>query len=585
MDKKNIPSILQDALEHELPSTQIDLLPGVKERLVAGTTQQGEKMNQVNSRRNSRLAVIALAVMVLFVVALVSPPGRALAQTVLQFFRRAESNVIPLPTELIAPPENSQGLATAQPPSPFMSIDQAEGIAGFDAQQLPVVPDGFNFLGAMASKGTISVQYGAQGGGGALIINESPNGFMQSEWDQAPADAISQVLVSGVEAEMVQGTYVVYPGETSARWNPDAPILRLRWIKDSIWFEMARFGGVESIAYLNRDAMIALAESLTNDPFPLDVTEVRKQVSFVVLEPAFLPQGMVFLGASIDPVLQMVSLSYGYSSDDRRILINQQPVNTGEACQLCGMVGASASVESVQIGDLYGEYALGVWQLTDHGPVWQDDPDLKTLRWRKNDVAYELIYMGIEVEKEELLAVAKSMTSVPAGNSVLNSAPTLLTPVPSTGSSQVMLTSIDDAKGIAQFNIKVLPSTPQRMIFIGVTATPGSVNIRYESEEQGAGTVSISESLGDENWKQYPPEAIKKVRVNGGEAELIHGANVFLPGATTSTWNPEVNIMDLRWIENGVRFSILLTGGGVGSLSSLDENGFIKLAESMVYLP
>jgi hypothetical protein len=43
--------------------------------------------------------------------------------------------------------------------------------------------------------------------------------------------------------------------------------------------------------------------------------------------------------------------------------------------------------------------------------------------------------------------------------------------------------------------------------------------------------------------------------------------------------------MDLRWIENGVRFSILLTGGGVGSLSSLDENGFIKLAESMVYLP
>jgi hypothetical protein len=59
------------------------------------------------------------------------------------------------------------------------------------------------------------------------------------------------------------------------------------------------------------------------------------------------------------------------------------------------------------------------------------------------------------------------------------------------------------------------------------------------------------------------------------EAELIHGANVLLPGATTSTWNAHVNIMDLRWIENGVRFNILLTGGGAGSLSTLDEKGLI----------
>jgi hypothetical protein len=34
-----------------------------------------------------------------------------------------------------------------------------------------------------------------------------------------------------------------------------------------------------------------------------------------------------------------------------------------------------------------------------------------------------------------------------------------------------------------------------------------------------------------------------------------------------------------------VRFNILLTGGGAGSLSSLDENGLIELPESMVYLP
>ena len=45
MDKKHIQSILKDAVEHEVPASTIDLLPNVKERLVAGTIQQGEKMN------------------------------------------------------------------------------------------------------------------------------------------------------------------------------------------------------------------------------------------------------------------------------------------------------------------------------------------------------------------------------------------------------------------------------------------------------------------------------------------------------------------------------------------------------------
>jgi len=62
------------------------------------------------------------------------------------------------------------------------------------------------------------------------------------------------------------GAYVVYPNETTAKWNPDAPILRLRWIEAGIWFEMAKFGGVESIAYLDQGAMIELAESMVYKP-------------------------------------------------------------------------------------------------------------------------------------------------------------------------------------------------------------------------------------------------------------------------------------------------------------------------------
>ncbi len=47
MDHKKIRSILQDALEEEIPPSQVQLWPAVKASLVAGKhlLQQGENMN------------------------------------------------------------------------------------------------------------------------------------------------------------------------------------------------------------------------------------------------------------------------------------------------------------------------------------------------------------------------------------------------------------------------------------------------------------------------------------------------------------------------------------------------------------
>ena len=411
MDEKNIQSILQEALEQEIPSSQVHLWQAVKASLVADkkTNQQGEPMNSINPRRMWRVAFAVMAATTLLGITLTTPQGRALAQSVLQFFKRAESNVLILPTEQIASPEDAGSISTAEPPTPFMSVPEAEQIAGFDAKELPSVPQGFAFAGAMADENGISIQYEAQGGGGHLLINESTTGFMQSEWDQAPAAAISQVKVGELDAELVQGAYVVYPGETVGRWNPDAAILRLRWIRDGLWIEMAKLGDVERIEYLDQAGLIKLAASLTTNPFPLDSSTAEAQAGFDLWEPVRLPDGMTFLGAAFDPGLKIVSQSFGYTETDRRILIKQQPANTGEACDLCGIVGPSASVQTVQIGDVTGEYALGVWNLTDNGPIWQDDPYLKTIRWHKDGMAFELLFMGTEVEKDELIAIAASM--------------------------------------------------------------------------------------------------------------------------------------------------------------------------------
>jgi len=262
MDNKNLKSILQEALEEQIPTSQVNLLPNVQAHLVArnkSILQQGENMNKI---RNRKLALSAVAIVALLAVALITPQGRALAQSVLHFFKRSESYVIPLPPDQIVSSEEAQAIPTAAAPAQFFSVAEAEQIAGFDTKELSSVPNGFNFTGAMADKGSVSIQYDVRGGGGALIINESTNGFMESEWNQAPAEFILQVQVGNLDAEIVQGTYVVYAGETSAKWNPDAPTLRLRWIENGIWFEMAKLGGVESIAYLDQAGLIALAESM-----------------------------------------------------------------------------------------------------------------------------------------------------------------------------------------------------------------------------------------------------------------------------------------------------------------------------------
>ena len=268
MDEKKIQSILQNALEEEMPSSEIKLWPAIQASLVAGTkhfVQQGERMNSIGSRRTQRVALMVLMIAALGTIALITPPGRAFAQNILQFFRRAESYERPLPPDQIPVTEDASA-PTAMPPAPLMSMAEAEALAGFDAKELPSDPQGFVFIGAMTGGGGISIQYESRGGGGALVINESTTGFMESEWDQAPAEYIRQVRVGDLNAEIVQGAYVVYPGETSARWNPDTPIIRLRWIEDSIWFEMTKFGNVEAISYLDQAGLIALAESMVYNP-------------------------------------------------------------------------------------------------------------------------------------------------------------------------------------------------------------------------------------------------------------------------------------------------------------------------------
>lgn len=263
MDDKKIQTVLQDALEDEIPSSEIHLWPGVQ-ALVSGKSfhSQGEApMNTPMKRRVSRVALALFAVSALVVLALVTPQGRSLAQEILQFFNRAESDSIPLEPSILTP----------------------------------------------------------------------------------GPDEITEDSKSSANANQT-------------------------------------------------------------------VSDVEAAVGFDVLEPTWLPNKYTFREANFDPTNNIVYLFYDYEIEGSGLVLSEAPLQTPD-CEFCKLVGASADVETVQIGNIPGEFVEGVWKLNGTEAVWEPDPYLKTMRWQVDGMAFELLFMGPPdyVTKTDMIAIAESL--------------------------------------------------------------------------------------------------------------------------------------------------------------------------------
>ena len=219
-------------------------------------------MNRERVHRTRRFALAGAMIIALLAAALLTPQGRALSQSILQFFTRAEDTTVPEPPSQPAVGEPDPAAPTAEPPAPLISVAEAEAQVGFDVAELPFVPEGLDYLGARLYGETVSVEYQTPDYRGHLIIMQSRSGFLQSEWDSVPADAVVPVKIGELDGEFTQGRFVVHAGDTAVTWEPDAPILRLRWVQNGIWFEMAKSGYAETLAYLDQASLIELAESL-----------------------------------------------------------------------------------------------------------------------------------------------------------------------------------------------------------------------------------------------------------------------------------------------------------------------------------
>ena len=142
----------------------------------------------------------------------------------------------------------------------------------------------------------------------------------------------------------------------------------------------------------------------------LSVNEVEEQSGFAVKEPTWMPKHLTLVGATYDPPRSLIRIFYRLE-ESNGLVLKEEFYSSPNTCALCNEVGASASVETVQIGNTTGEYVQGVWKLTENGPIWENDPYLQTLRWQADGVAYELQYMGPPdtLTKEDMIKIASSL--------------------------------------------------------------------------------------------------------------------------------------------------------------------------------
>jgi hypothetical protein len=276
MNDKRLTEQLQQLAEDAVQG-EANLWPAVRAQLEARPAASAHLKGRLamnttlfSPARRRWVGLTLVAGLALAAALLVSPQGRALAQTVWLFFNPAAAQAFDVDAAVGAAEPSSGPTAVA----PSFAADTcgadltcqlaaAEAAVGIDALELPsdVAHLSWTYVEADAASGLIRLGYTADGGGG-LVLSQSSSDLPTSVWEAVPEGAAQAVTVNGAPAEYVEGTFVVYAGATEATWEPTAPLQRLRWSAGGKLYELAKMGDPEALESMDLAALVALAERL-----------------------------------------------------------------------------------------------------------------------------------------------------------------------------------------------------------------------------------------------------------------------------------------------------------------------------------
>lgn len=461
MEKKTPQQIFQNALEKERLPSEPELWPAVKERLVARNHplfQQGQKMTP-NLYRRTAFAALGLALTL--VILLITPQGQAFAKNLFNFFTHTESDTIsvqtaapqtwvdvtpgvPAPTATPLPSDASFAECGSYD-APTCSIETIRGKVNFTVKEIGALPADVFFVGATGSPEQVQLSYRKTDRSLGLMLFVEP-------WDQQQITPSTSVGASAViekaqvgshAGEYVRGSFDTSAGDTPAVWKEDSGLETLRWVEDGSLYSLIALAQ----PLYGKDALLALATTLTLDPvaklplptpeeaygwdprdvYRLSIADAETSIGIQLKLPKKLPQNLTLIGAATenDPALARVFYQFetppdvGPSTDGLTLSMQVSPdpitcflcrITVGSFDEQRKTVSESANLEAAQVWDVTGQYVEGVWSGTDCcGWQWDTTSYVKTLRWWRDGIAYELMYFGVALGKADLLAIAASM--------------------------------------------------------------------------------------------------------------------------------------------------------------------------------
>ena len=363
-------------------------------------------------RRN--LAALAIFGFILVVgVFFMTAPGQVVANGLLSFFFKTDSNVRALPTEPINPMGTTYGL----------NINEAENLAGFKIAVPASLPDGYSLA---------EVIYDSQLREAIQVYKfnsyQAGEMFILTQQTSQPAEIIGQsaeikeFMVGTTPVESVLGSWFAPINSDMEEWSSDAPVHTFRWQDDSFFFS-AQFWVNDSFspAYLSEADMTAFLETLIGTrstlPEKTNLNDLKSKDEIVIasgmqiLMPTVLPDGFQFSHAVYEPENKRVVLIYPFGDGNQRsqqakLVIFETPIASSQGASSFDGYPEGA-VERLTIGDQEITYIHGAMVDGTY-----DENKGSAILEQTNSLNITIQFYGsatTSLDKASLIEVAKSL--------------------------------------------------------------------------------------------------------------------------------------------------------------------------------
>lgn len=351
---------------------RVSSAPLVRLERVNGHSPKEERRMTAQSLRRTVLLIA------LFTALLVA--GGVLAQEIIEFFTQGEDDTTTI--EVYFEPITDSEIMT---PFPHY-LQELTYQAGFDVYIPTYLPGGYSFAGSTGSRSNHSAAIIYECQGWQIGIGQLHVPLAEAPRNEVGASAIIETIPLGENTgQYIRGTWLDHPVlwnsseapvTVNAEWTNDTDFQSLVWYQDDTFISIHTLGFSDSRELfaadgctLDKDDYVAIAYSLqsasllqptTATPVILtSVDEVIAQADFDVEVPTYIPDGYTFDSGQYYDDRSL--LSYQCGDGEVWISVSQRRTSLEDTELARSEIGASATIEPVQIGDAAGQYIRGQW--------------------------------------------------------------------------------------------------------------------------------------------------------------------------------------------------------------------------------